>query len=251
MFSLTQTKVSGFVLSTEMLTKVADLLGDVLTASGSIKNAVLCTQEGVVVAAASKREDVDPRMLATVSAALAWVGRTTLEKVSKSTPTHVSLVTPQYRVFIVIQTNYYLIAVVNREDDDSFDINEHLPLLKSITARIELLMTSAQEFSTANLLGNVVRQIPGVTRAMLLTLDGLPLGAVGFDDEIEVAGLVGSIFANGLTFSSKTDYVVLQSEENNLLVARVDETRLLAVIFKDGGAPNICEQIVDVIRQSV
>ncbi|HDD67124.1 MAG TPA: hypothetical protein ENG31_00695 [Candidatus Thorarchaeota archaeon] len=101
------------------------------------------------------------------------------------------------------------------------------------------------------MLSNVVRGIPEINRAMLLTIDGLPLGSVGFTNEIEVAGLVGSMFANGLTFSEETDHIVLESDEASLLVVRVDESRLLAVVCGKGRAHDLCERVVDVVRQSV
>ncbi|MCF2136468.1 MAG: roadblock/LC7 domain-containing protein [Candidatus Thorarchaeota archaeon] len=246
-----QNQKSGLVLSSTMLTKVTELLGQALESHEAVINAVVCTQEGVIVAAASKRQDIDPRIIATVSAAIAWVGRTTLEKVTTSSPSHVTLVTPRNHVIILIQANYYVIIVTSTDGASSFNLSEHIQLFKSLSAQIELLMSSDQEFSTANILGRVVQSIPGVTRAMLLTLDGLPLGSVGFEDDIEVAGLVGSMFANGLTFSSLTDYILMQSDDANLLIVRVDETRLLAVVYRDGVSPDICELIVDTVRQSV
>ncbi len=238
------------MLSSAMLIKVTELLGTALESHVAIKDAVLCTQEGVIVAAASKHQDLDPRIIATVSAAIAWVGRTTLEKVTASTPTHVTLVTPHNQVLILVQANYYIILVISNDESTPFVLSEHIQLLKSLAAQIELLMTTDPEFVTANILGRVVQSIPGVIGVMLLTIDGLPLGSVGFEDDIEIAGLVGSLFANGLTFSKHTDHILLESETNNLLIVRVDEKRLLAVTYRNG-TPDTCEQIIDTVRQSV
>ncbi|MHA2016550.1 MAG: hypothetical protein ACTSUH_12495, partial [Candidatus Thorarchaeota archaeon] len=73
-------------MTSEMLSQVADLLSSALSIHHAVKNVILCTREGVVGAAVSREEQIDPRLLATVSAALTWVGGTTLRKVSKSSP---------------------------------------------------------------------------------------------------------------------------------------------------------------------
>jgi len=241
----------GSPLTSEMLSQVADLLSGALSIHHAVKNVILCTREGVVVAAVSREEQIDPRLLATVSAALTWVGGTTLRKVSKSSPSSIYLVTAHERVITLIQPNYCMILVVSLDEGPYFDLRAHLANLQSISTRIEILMTTSPQFGSTTVLSNVVRGIPEINRAMLLTIDGLPLGSVGFTNEIEVAGLVGSMFANGLTFSEETDHIVLESDEASLLVVRVDESRLLAVVCGKGRAHDLCERVVDVVRQSV
>ena len=54
----------------DTLGEVASLLEEALKVHRSVKQIVLCTKEGVVVAAVSKEGDADPKVLATVSAAL-------------------------------------------------------------------------------------------------------------------------------------------------------------------------------------
>ena len=56
------------------LDEVAGLLEDTLKVHRSVKQAVLCTREGVVVAAVAREGESDSRVLATVSAALVWGG---------------------------------------------------------------------------------------------------------------------------------------------------------------------------------
>lgn len=233
----------------DMLAKVADLLEETLQVHKAVKNAVLCTREGVVVAAVSKHEDINPRLLSTVSAALAWAGNSALGHIDQSNPTHLVHSTRIESVITILQPHYHLVVVVSKGDDLSFDIPKHLPELQSLATRIELLMSSHSEFSRETLLGNIVEAIPDITQAMLLTLDGLPLGSVGFDEEIEIAALIGSIFANGLTFSDSTEYIFVNSDKTDLLVYQVDEKRLLAVVCRGPDPDELARKVLDLVEQ--
>lgn len=235
----------------DMLAQVADLLEETLQVHKAVKNAVLCTREGVVVAAVSKHEDIDPRLLATVSAALAWAGNSALGHIDQSTPSHLIHSTRIENILTILQPHYQLVVVVTRGNDLSFDVSKHLPELQSLATRIELLMSSHSEFSKETLLGNIVEAIPEITQVMLLTLDGLPLGSVGFDDEVEIAGLIGSIFANGLTFSDSTEYIFVNSEKTDFLVYQVDEKRLLAVVCHGPHPDDLARKVLDLVEQIV
>ncbi|TFG99400.1 hypothetical protein E4H12_02960, partial [Candidatus Thorarchaeota archaeon] len=72
----------------DTLGEVASLLEEALKVHRSVKQIVLCTKEGVVVAALSREGDGNPRVLATVSAALVWGGSATLSHLKHSQPTH-------------------------------------------------------------------------------------------------------------------------------------------------------------------
>ena len=82
-----------------------------------------------------------------------------------------------------------------------------------------------------------------MTRGVLLTIDGLPLGSVGFKDEVEVAAMVGSLFANGLTYSEVTDSISVDTAGLRLLITRVDETRLLAVVCPGPNPDEISQKV--------
>ncbi len=86
---------------------------------------------------------------------------------------------------------------------------------------------------------------------MVLTAEGLPIGSVGFQNDIEMAALVGSIFANGLTYSDLTETIYISSKDNNVIVHRVDDKRLLAVVCKGDNSEKISDQVKNVIDSGV
>lgn len=108
-------------------------------------------------------------------------------------------------------------------------------------------MGSTSAFGKQTVLGTIVEEIPEVTKGVLLTIDGLPLGSVGFKDEVEVAGLIGSLFANGLTYSEVTDSISLQTADLRLLITRVDETRLLAVVCPGPNPGEVAQKVRSIL----
>jgi predicted regulator of Ras-like GTPase activity (Roadblock/LC7/MglB family) len=232
----------------EMLGKVADLLEDALKVHKSVKNVILSTKEGVVVAAVSHQENIDPRVLSTVSAALVWAGTNVLGRVSDARPTHLLHSTSLEHVLTVMQPHYQLVVVMSRADDAGLDMRAAVSTFQSIATRIELLMGSSKAFTRETLLGNIVKSFPEITQAMLLTIEGLPLGSVGFEDHIEVAALASSIFANGLTFSNRTEAITINSDRVTLLVTRIDETRLLAAICPGQRSDELCKKVQALVQ---
>jgi hypothetical protein len=115
---------------------------------------------------------------------------------------------------------------------------------------MELVMSSTRDFGEQTLLGKIVEEVPEVTQAVLLTIEGLPLGSVGFDDAIEVSGMVGSLYANGLTYSDVTHTISIDTPDLKLIITRVDETRLLAVVCR-GPDPEEISQKVRMVLDSV
>jgi len=108
---------------------------------------------------------------------------------------------------------------------------------------MELVMGSTRDFGEQTLLGKIVEQVPEVTQAILLTAEGLPLGSVGFSDAIEVSGMIGSLYANGLTYSNVTSTISIDAPDSKLIITRVDETRLLAVICRGANPEEIAQRV--------
>jgi predicted regulator of Ras-like GTPase activity (Roadblock/LC7/MglB family) len=214
----------------ETLGEVATLLEETLKVHRSVKNAVLCTKEGVVVAAVARGGEVDPRVIATVSSALVWGGASALQHLKSSGPTHLVHTTSIERILTIVQPHYHLVIVISRADDAGLNLEPLVPAFQSLATRMELVMGSTSDFGKQTILGAIVEKLPEVTQGVLLTLDGLPLGSVGFKDEVEVAAMMGSLFANGLTYSEVTDSISLDASGIRLLITRVDESRLLAVV---------------------
>jgi predicted regulator of Ras-like GTPase activity (Roadblock/LC7/MglB family) len=215
----------------ETLCEITDLLEESMEVHKSVRSSVLSTKEGIVVAATSKDDHLDPYVISTVNAALVWAGTTTLEHIDRMSPTHLVHSTPIEHILTILQPHYQLIIVVSRADDEGFNLNEAVPLFQSIATRMELVMATSGTTEREFILEKVVEAIPDITQAMLVTLDGLPVNSVGFDNHIEVAGLAGSIFANGLTFSDKTNSITIHSEKISLFVTKIDEQRLLVVVL--------------------
>ncbi len=238
-------------LSAEMLTQVAELLGGILELHDHIEHVILCTREGVIVTAVARRERVDPRVLATVTSAIAWAGNTTFEKMSQGPPETILLTTADERIVALSQGGHHLVLVFSPPQVSDTELSSMLPSVRAAGARIEILMRSARSQAESDILGNIFKLVPNVTRAMLLTVDGLPLGSVGFENEIELAGLIGSMFANGLTFSETTDHIVLESGDYSLLIVRVDEARLLAVTLTGERREDQFDHVIDIVHQSV
>ncbi|MHA1908779.1 MAG: hypothetical protein ACW98Y_15875 [Candidatus Thorarchaeota archaeon] len=166
-------------------------------------------------------------------------------------PTYLVQSTPVVRVLTVMQHHFQLVVVISRADDSGFVLEKLLPTFQSIGTRVEILMSSREGFQTGTILGRIVEAIPDITQAMVLTSEGLPIGSVGFQNDIEMAALVGSIFANGLTYSNLTDTIYISSDENNVIVQRMDEQRLLAIVCKGNDSEGICEQVRSIIDSGV
>jgi predicted regulator of Ras-like GTPase activity (Roadblock/LC7/MglB family) len=227
----------------ETLGEVATLLEETLKVHRSVNNAVLCTREGVVVAAVSRGGEIDPRVIATVSSALVWGGTSALHHLKSTGPTHLIHATSIERILTVVQPNYHLIIVISRADDAGLNLEPLIPAFQSLATRMELVMGSTRAFGKQTILGTIVEEIPEVTKGVLLTIDGLPLGSVGFTDEVEVAGLMASLFANGLTYSEVTDSISLDTDGLRLLITRVDEARLLAVVCPGPNPDEVAQKV--------
>lgn len=230
-------------MSGETLGEVAALLEETLKVHRSVKNAVLCTKEGVVVAAVARGGEADPSIVATVSSALVWGGSSALTHLKAAAPTHLIHSTTIERILTIVQPHYHLIVIISRADDAGLHLESMIPTFQSLATRMELVMSSTAAFGKQTILGTIVEEIPEVTKGILLTIDGLPLGSVGFKDEVEVAGLVGSLFANGLTYSEVTDTISVDTVGTRLLITRVDEARLLAVVCPGPKPDEIAQKV--------
>ena len=231
----------------DTLGEVANLLEEALKVHRSVKQIVLCTKEGVVVAALSREGDADAKVLATVSAALVWGGSSTLTQLKHSLPTHLVHTTSIERILTIIQPHYQLVIVLSRADDAGLSLDEYIPTFQSLATRMELVMGSTRDFGEQTLLGKIVEQVPEVTQAILLTAEGLPLGSVGFNDAIEISGMIGSLYANGLTYSDVTSTISIDTPDLKLIIIRVDETRLLAVVCKGPNPEEIAKRVQSVL----
>ncbi|MFW9834526.1 MAG: hypothetical protein ACFFEK_11060 [Candidatus Thorarchaeota archaeon] len=227
----------------DTLGEVATLLEETLKVHRSVKNAVLCTKEGVVVAAVARGGEIDPRVIATVSAALVWGGTAALQQLKSTGPTFLIHTTTIERILTIVQPHYHLIIIISRADDAGLNLQSLIPTFQSLATRMELVMGSTSAFGKQTILGKIVEEIPAVTQGVLLTVDGLPLGSVGFKDEVEVAAMMGSLFANGLTYSEVTDSISVDTEKLRLLITRVDETRLLAIVCPGPKPDDIAQKI--------
>ncbi|MCK5265571.1 MAG: hypothetical protein KAR03_08185, partial [Candidatus Thorarchaeota archaeon] len=217
----------------------------------SVKQIVLCTKEGVVVAAVSREGDADPKVLATVSAALVWGGASTLSHLKHSLPTHVVHTTSIERILTIIQPHYQLVVVLSRADDAGLNLDQLVPAFQSLATRMELVMGSTRDFGEQTILGKIVKQVPEVTQAILLTVEGLPLGSVGFNDAIEVSGMIGSLYANGLTYSDVTHTISIDTANLKFIITRVDETRILAVVCRGPDPDEISQRVRQVLDTTI
>ena len=235
----------------DTLGEVASLLEEALKVHRSVKQIVLCTKEGVVVAAVSREGDADPKVLATVSAALVWGGASTLSHLKHSLPTHVVHTTSIERILTIIQPHYQLVVVLSRADDAGLNLDQLVPAFQSLATRMELVMGSTRDFGEQTILGKIVKQVPEVTQAILLTVEGLPLGSVGFNDAIEVSGMIGSLYANGLTYSDVTHTISMDTANLKLIITRVDETRILAVVCRGPDPDEISQRVRQVLDTTI
>jgi hypothetical protein len=231
------------VMPGETLGEVATLLEETLKVHRSVKNAILCTKEGVVVAAVARGGEIDPRVIATVSSALVWGGASALLHLRSPGPTHLIHTTSIERILTIVQPHYHLVVIISRADDAGLNLATKIPTFQSLATRMELVMGSTSAFGKQTILGRIVEEIPEVTQGVLLTIEGLPLGSVGFKDEVEVAGLIGSLFANGLTYSEVTDSISVDTTGLRLLITRVDETRLLAVVCPGPNSDKVAQKV--------
>ncbi|MHA1935832.1 MAG: hypothetical protein ACW97A_11165 [Candidatus Thorarchaeota archaeon] len=236
-------------MPSDTIAEVTSLLEDAMKVHRAVRTVVLCTREGVVVAAVSRDNEDDSTVLATVSAALTWAGTTTLNHIGHAKPTHLIHSTPVERLLTVIQPHYQLIIAISKADDSGFNLEGFLSTFQSIATRIEILMGGHSSFGKETVLGNIVKAIPEISQALLLTLEGLPIGSVGFENDIEVAALASSIFANGLTFSQNTTGIAVNSKDVNVLVHRVDDKRLVAVVCRGPNQEILCNRVIDILQE--
>jgi len=235
----------------DTLGEVASLLEETLKVHRSVKQVVLCTKEGVVVAAVSRSGDVDSKTLATVSAALLWGGSTALSHLKQTRPAHIIHITKIEKILTIVQPHYQLVIVMSRADDAGINLTSLVPTFQSLATRMELVMGSTRDFGKQTILGMIVEQIPEVTQVILLTIEGLPLGSVGFGNDIEISGLLSSLFANGLTYSDMTHTVSIDTEAMKLVITRVDESRLLAVVCRGPNPEEIANKVQHVLDGAV
>jgi predicted regulator of Ras-like GTPase activity (Roadblock/LC7/MglB family) len=232
----------------KVLGEVAGLLEEVLGLHSSIRSVVLCTREGVVVASVSRDEEVNPTLLSTISAALVWAGTTTMNNVGSSKPSYLIQSSHVERVLTVLQHQSQLVVVCSRADDAGLRVFDLVTPIHSIGTRIEILMDSVKAMGTGTILGKIVETIPDISQAMVLTIEGLPIGSIGFKNDIEIAALAGSIFANGQTYSDITDTITIASKDTSIIIQKLDEKRLLVIVSKNGNNEAIATRIKDMIE---
>ncbi len=234
-----------------ILAEVATLLEDALKLHTSIRGVVLSTREGVVVASVSRDETMDPTILSTVSAALVWASSTTMENISSQKPTHLIHNAGVNRVLIVLQHQYQLVTVISKADDAGLLMKDLIEGLQSIGTRIEILMRSTKSFGSGTILGQIVEAVPSVSQGLVLTIEGLPIASIGFTNDIEVAALAGSIFANGLTYSESTETIIIGSKGLDIVIQKLDEKRLLAVVLKGVDSEKTANRIKEIIEAGI
>ncbi|MHA2379445.1 MAG: hypothetical protein ACXADS_09205 [Candidatus Thorarchaeota archaeon] len=230
------------------LAEVATLLEKALEVHNSVRQVVLSTKEGVVVASVCRDDEIDSRVLSTISAALVWAGSTALDTIGSPSPRYLVQSTRIERIVTILQPNYLLVIVISKADDAGLVLDELMPKFQSVATRMELVMSSTNDFGQQSTIGRIVEQLPAVTQAMMLTEEGMPLGSVGFDEPIELAGLASSIFANGLTFSQETDYITMTSGDLELMVARVDDKRLIMVACRGQNPAVLAQKVRDIVE---
>ncbi|UCE09560.1 MAG: hypothetical protein JSW61_11390 [Candidatus Thorarchaeota archaeon] len=235
----------------ETLTQVTGLLQDVLDIHEYVNHVVLSTKEGVVVAAVARKEEISPHILSTVAAAITWAGASMLTQVGSERPMQYHHSTDKHLILSLIQDNYQLVVVFEKHYGFEKVIDDNLPVLQSLATRVELLMGSSPEFREETILGKIVKAIPEISQAMLITSEGMPVGSVGFRNQIEAAALAGSMFANGLTLSQTTDWLVMNTNEVRLIIARVDDARLLVVIARGDASARVVQRIKDFLDAGI
>lgn len=229
------------------LAEVTNLLEETLKLDKTIQSVVLCSREGVAVASVSQIDTFDPGILSTISAALTWAGTSTVSLVSDSRPAHIQLCTATERFILIVQPNYQLVIISSYDQPDSV-VDLLIPKLESIAVRIEILMGAHGLFSKETILEKIVQAIPEIKQAMILTNEGLPVESVGIENSIELGALIGSIYANGLTFSQGTDSISINGDNISILLNRIDETRLLVVIFRGSKTTVSCRKVKELLR---
>ncbi|MFW9800215.1 MAG: hypothetical protein ACFFD9_07260 [Candidatus Thorarchaeota archaeon] len=229
------------------LAEVATLLEEALEAHKSVRQVVLSTREGVVVASVGRDEELDSKVLSTISAALVWAGSTALDSIGSTKPRYLIQSTRIERILTILEPNYFLVVVISKAADAGADMDELLSKFQSVATRMELLMTSTSDFGQQTTIGRILEELPEISQAMLLTEEGMPLGSVGFEDPIELAGLASSIFSNGLTFSPDTDYITMTAGELELMVARADESRLVMVACRGQNPAELAQRVRDIV----
>ncbi|MHA2261036.1 MAG: hypothetical protein ACXAEN_01480 [Candidatus Thorarchaeota archaeon] len=227
----------------DTLTQVTGLLKEALDVHGSVMHVVLSTGEGVVVAAVSREEEIGPHILSTVSAAITWAGTTILSQMSSDHPLQYQHSTEKHLILSLIQTNYQLVVVFEKHKKYEDTVGDSLSTLQSLATRIELVMGSSPEFRDESILGRIVKAIPEIGQAMLITAEGMPVRSVGFGDQTETAALAGSMFANGLTLSQTTDWLLMNTNDVNLFISRVDDARLLVVVVRGEESARVIQRI--------
>ncbi len=238
-------------MAEETLAQVTNLLEEAAAVHESIRSVILCTTEGVVVAAITKDQRTEPNLLATVSAALLWASQSALQHVGGSRPSYLIHDTHVEIIATILQAHYQLVIVISKSAIAGFDFELHLPTFESIATRIEILIGSSVIIRHEELLSKIIAAVPEIREAMLVTYDGLPLSSVGFKNDVEVAGLAGSIFANGLTYSSHTSSLLIKSDRLNLLIVKVDDNRLLVTICRGNQADILAAEVEKVLNENI
>ncbi|MHA1636918.1 MAG: hypothetical protein ACTSUB_02780 [Candidatus Thorarchaeota archaeon] len=234
-------------MASDTLAEVTNLLEETLNLDKTIQSVVLCSREGVVVASVSQIDTFNPGMLATISAAMAFASTSTISLIGESKPTYIQLCTSIERIILIVQPKYQLVVISSLDQPDSV-VDKLIAKLESIAVRVEILMGGHGLFSGETILEKIVKVIPEIKQAMILTNEGLPVEAVGIEKSIEMGALIGSIYANGLTYSQGTDSISISGDNITILLNRIDETRLLVVLFRGSKTTVSCKQVKDLLR---
>ncbi len=240
-----------FEMTLETLGEVASWLQELLESDTRIIHVILSTNEGIVVTAVSKQPGLDPQILSTVSAAINSASSTTLNQIGAPSPEYLIHTMSDQTVITVIQSYFSLIVVYGIEFHSSMQIETIVAQLNSLLLRIELLISSSTNLSEESLLTRILAVSPKIKHALLLTADGLPLSSVGFGDTIKLAGLVSSIFANGMTLSMDTEILSIGYESGRLIIIKIDDSRLLAVLCSEPGCDDVVYKIQTFLETSI
>ncbi|MEM2143447.1 MAG: hypothetical protein QXS20_02930 [Candidatus Thorarchaeota archaeon] len=214
-----------------------------------ITRVLLCNREGIVITAIHRDTEIDPRPIATVSAATAWAASSLLLHLGKKGPNHILLVNHQESLVVLLEPDCYLVFLLDtRASPPGVEMMSYVARLHTLAERVQEIVCSQIGPVQRDLATLISQRIPEAEHVMVLTADGLPLSSLNLPDDIEVAALAGSAFANGITFSEQTDHLIMGSENMTVLVARLDSSRLLLVAGAGLGRPGVIQRTLMIAR---
>ncbi len=237
-------------MAEKTLESVNSILDEIISSYAAVQGCLVCTKEGEVISHAFRESELEPTRLSTVAAALMYSGRTAYSQMFNADPSVIIQATSFEYYLLFRQEDFSLVVILTKDLVEDNDLEPFIHDFNEYATSIQSQLLSISTYEKNTLLGELFSEVSKIKQALLLTVEGLPLASRGFQDETEISAVLSAIYANCQTLSMLTEFIVIEGDKDRIIIFKVDDKRLLALVSAGESLGIIINQVKRVLRES-